>query len=445
MGRAASLAALAAVLALSHAACGTVHPRVLVWGTSTGGLGDVESILAIRDFVTSRGGRPTVAILVTSRAQLETVQSHLGQRNEDDLAVLASDVEQCVPERVNLVEHFIPSWYYCGYCREIDRKKRDAEEKLRHMGAAFDRAVCYLNSACVLYRGALAPVTPENSVEGSLTIREYSGSTETLWLGPRGDTARGSYYFAYFYNEYSDITARFLVSLRELLPDAGGRVRVVTNTEHSPEDMAKYLARVFGHSSWSSSLRAHWTESNPEAAALLRENGIVVHESDDKLAGVEMCGVVFELESIGRVSAARFDSLLFGSGEYAGCTGDSSLSKVLSSGRVPLYQVLEHKKEFVGVLRKWWTETGGDGQRFDRMMLRYHEGRRLQLCSAQYAASLRAECRRFVDRLFERTTQDVLETDALFRCHSHIVAPVHAASFRPRDTPDAGPLNKLLP
>lgn len=404
----AALVAVLAMVACAHATCDIAHQRVLVWGTSTNGLGDVESILAIRDFVRSMCGSPTVMILVTDKDQLNIVKRHLDSSGVDS-CVRKRDVLQYAPDKVNLVEHFIPNWGWFGPCDEIMNKKQEAEEKLVHVSADFHKTVCYFNCASVFLGERRMFVTPQNRVENSLTIEEYSGNSKTLWLSPRQGPSGNEYYFAYFYDDYCETLAMFLVSLRKLLQNPGDTVRIVTNVKCKPNYMAKQMAYLFGNYGWSESSEKHWTASNPESEKLLREKGIFIHESHDALTGVEIDGVVFVLEPMGLVSSAEFDSLLFNSGEYAGCTGDSSLSKVLSSKRIPLYQVLSHKEEFVQFLEKTWEDVGGDKHSFYMMMLRPYGEHMPQSLSEHDIGSFKEQYSRFIDRLLTRTTQHELE------------------------------------
>lgn len=60
-----------------------------------------------------------------------------------------------------------------------------------------------------------------------------------------------------------------------------------------------------------------------------------------------------------QLSPSEFEYALLRSERVAGCTGDMSLSQVLSSGRVPIYECLEHNRNFLGSLVRWWGKTTG--------------------------------------------------------------------------------------
>eukprot|EP00866_Antonospora_locustae_P001158 jgi/Antlo1/1158/2329 len=287
------------------------------------------------------------------------------------------------------------------------QKKKEVEDKIVQISAEFDRSVCYFNHASVFVQGKQVFVTPENKVDNSLTIHEYYGSTTTLWLKPQQRSACGDYYFAYFYDNHCETLVKFIVTLRRLLQVAEGRVRIVTNVKYCPEKIAFSMKYLHGTCGWTSSTNKHWTECNPGVEEMLHKKGIVIHESEGALVGVEVHGVLFVLERIERVSAREFESLLFNSGKYVGCTGDSSLSMALSSRRVPLYEVLDHKRAFAQQLERAWTETGGDKHSFDIMMLRQPLSPSGD--TSYDAAALETQLDRFVEKLFERTTQHVLE------------------------------------
>lgn len=395
--------ALVATAAFARAACDTAQQRVLVWGTSTNGLGDVESILAIGDFVSTMHGHPTVIILVANDVQYGVVEAHLRSSAKGGY-VKVDDVAQYVSERVNLVRHFLPNWGWTGICDEIMQKKEEVEEKMARISTSFDRSVCFFNHACVFVPERVF-VTPESRSDRTLRIDEYSGRTTTLWLKQPPASSEGDYYFAYFHDDYCKTLARFIVTLRRFLQTPKKTVRIVTNVRYNQNDVACAMKYLFDKSGWCSSSGKHWTECNPGVEEMLRNNGVVIHDTEN----VEVHGVLFVLEKIGRVSAEEFDSLLFNSGKYVGCTGDSSLSKALSSKRVPLYQVLSHKEEFAELLRRMWTEAGGDGQSFDAMMLRPYGKLSFQRDTDYDAAAFEAHFNRFVEKLFAQTTQHVLE------------------------------------
>ncbi|KAG0438159.1 hypothetical protein DMUE_3259 [Dictyocoela muelleri] len=136
----------------------------------------------------------------------------------------------------------------------------------------------------------------------------------------------------------------------------------------------------------------------------------MIHESENSLNFIEIQNVQFVLEKIGFVSTAEFERLITQSGEYVGCTGDNSLSKVLSANKVPLYQVLKHKDGFTETLEKMWTEAGGDAKNFNLMMLKHSRVAATDILKFNYNIdSFMMQFNRFLEKLYSRTTQEDLE------------------------------------
>lgn len=80
-----------------------------------------------------------------------------------------------------------------------------------------------------------------------------------------------------------------------------------------------------------------------------------------------VCNVYFRSDGI-RVRVFRYEGLTSEEFEYAllrservaGCTGDMSLTQVLSSGRLFVYLVFEHKRRLVSNLKRTWMSVGGE-------------------------------------------------------------------------------------
>lgn len=73
-------------------------------------------------------------------------------------------------------------------------------------------------------------------------------------------------------------------------------------------------------------------------------------------------GARVKLVHYSQLSPLEFDYALLRSEGVAGCTGDMSLSQVISSGRVPIYERLSHKKRLVIDLESYWREATGTAE-----------------------------------------------------------------------------------
>ncbi|KAG0438160.1 hypothetical protein DMUE_3260 [Dictyocoela muelleri] len=223
-----------------------VTQNVLIWGTSTNGIGDIDSILTIneyinftntnsnklknrdlRNFIEKRKinfmNLATVLILVTSEEQYYVVKNYLEINKKEYVEI--NDIEEYAKDKINLIKHYIPNWGWVGPSKVIMIKKQSAEEKISKISKFFEKSICFFNNASVFFEGEQIYVTPENKVENSFTISEYRKETETLWLEPslipetNISAIIEDYYFAYFYDDYCKTLVEFLINLSIFLKD----------------------------------------------------------------------------------------------------------------------------------------------------------------------------------------------------------------------------------
>lgn len=126
-------------------------------------------------------------------------------------------------------------------------------------------------------------------------------------------------------------------------------------------------------------------------------------------------GPVFQLVCYGQVTEPEFEYLLLRSGEIAGCTGDMSVSQVLSTGRIMVYQCLGHKEAFVYRLEEVWKSVNGHQNRSFTMFYASssNSNNRKGLPKEFDTTLLREQYRAFLARIKENDFRKELERKVL--------------------------------
>ncbi|KAL0265834.1 UNVERIFIED_CONTAM: hypothetical protein PYX00_011552 [Menopon gallinae] len=137
--------------------------------------------------------------------------------------------------------------------------------------------------------------------------------------------------------------------------------------------------------------------------------------------GSQMKGPVFEVVSYVQVTEPGFEYLLLRSGEIAGCTGDMSVSQVLSTGRVMAYQCLSHKEKFIDRLAEVWKDVNGHESTSFRILysLTSESINRIGRLPEKFDAGLfREQYRAFLARLRQDDFRKKLKEDVSRRSRS---------------------------
>ncbi|KAI5186712.1 hypothetical protein NEHOM01_1651 [Nematocida homosporus] len=91
---------------------------------------------------------------------------------------------------------------------------------------------------------------------------------------------------------------------------------------------------------------------------IIKDAGITLGEDGVQQINLASINRTFRLVSYENLSPEAFEYFLLKSELVAGCTGDMSLTQVLSSKRVPVYECLSHKRSFyTNVLNTPWVEA----------------------------------------------------------------------------------------
>lgn len=177
----------------------------------------------------------------------------------------------------------------------------------------------------------------------------------------------GEYYFTYFARWKKDlgscvgIVKHFCVQVSKLTQE--GQMTVFTNLDIRELARKEYIVRKHEEESMKTGRHTSAQDDEHRSSRLKETYNIVSKKGDPTLyLCVSSGGRVVEARLVyyGKVSAEEFEYLLLRSKGIVGCTGDMSLTQVLSSERIFMYEILEHKKElFNDLMSMWRSVTGG--------------------------------------------------------------------------------------
>lgn len=112
-----------------------------------------------------------------------------------------------------------------------------------------------------------------------------------------------------------------------------------------------------------------------------------------------------------QLSPVEFEYALLRSERVAGCTGDMSLSQVLSSKRVLIYECLEHNKDFLKDLILRWNRATGQRSRDARKTFKIHQ----MIGYFEYYDGFWSDYKKFIEEVKEDSFQKWLYDEILLR------------------------------
>lgn len=128
---------------------------------------------------------------------------------------------------------------------------------------------------------------------------------------------------------------------------------------------------------------------------------------------IEDMNLRVKLVHYSQLSPVEFEYALLKSERVAGCTGNMSLSQVLSSGRVPIYECLIHGRDFLKDLVRRWGEA--TNQKSPEKTFMIHKLGDLSVGYFKYCSKFWKRYRRFIRVLREDLFQKWFYDEVLLR------------------------------
>lgn len=147
------------------------------------------------------------------------------------------------------------------------------------------------------------------------------------------------------------------------------------------------------------------SEGEAEVKKVVMEEHMIAEEEDEFIIylNTKEIDVRVKVVSYEQLSPSEFEYVLLKSERVVGCTGDISLSQVLSSGRVPIYECLEHNRNFLtDLVRRWKEATDQTGS---EVGFRIHQWEKLAVGYFGYYPEFWKDYEKFIKALKEDSFQ----------------------------------------
>lgn len=157
--------------------------------------------------------------------------------------------------------------------------------------------------------------------------------------------------------------------------------------------------------------------TNLDVGKYVGKGGVSAGESES-IAYMDVMNVRAKLVHYEELSPCEFEYALLRSERVVGCTGDMSMSQVLSSGRVPIYECLDHNEDFLRDLVQCWgkaTDQTDPEKTFKTKNEWKEEAGRCMMACFSYYPEFWSDYRKFVGSQEENSFQKLLYDEILLR------------------------------